>query len=67
MSDNSRAYEIRRDLLHLAVQVLSDRHRALFENEMLKGSDAQKDPVPPYTLQEILSHANALYDFVKTK
>ncbi len=67
MSDNSTAYEIRRDLLHLAVQVLTDRHRALFENEMMKGSDAAKNPVPPYTLEEVLGHANALYDFVKTK
>jgi hypothetical protein len=67
MADNSTAYEIRRDLLHLAVQVLTDRHRTLFENEMMKGQDSPKNPIAPYTLEEVLSHANALYDFVKTK
>ena len=67
MSETQKSgYEIRKELLHLAVGILSEKRRALMDNEHMK-PDGSRNAVDPYTLEEVLTYANTLYDFVKTK
>ena len=68
MSESSKSgYDIRKELLHLSVGILSDNRKTLFQNEMMKEDGSKKEPIAPYTLQEVIDQANALYEFVKTK
>ena len=67
MSDkNKSGYELRTDLLGMAIGIVSDRVGRQFDNEHLK-PDGQRKPVAPYTTEDIIAEAEKLYAFVQKK
>ncbi len=63
---NKNGYEIREDLLGMAVGILESRNSTLRENEYLK-PEGQRDNISPYTVDEVLKTAETLYQFVSKK
>tara|TARA_R110002020_G_scaffold9035_10_gene36190 strand:- start:1251 stop:1454 length:204 start_codon:yes stop_codon:yes gene_type:complete len=67
MSDSNRSgYELRTDLLGMAVGILSDQRANAIENEHLK-PDGKRLPVSAYTTEEVIAEADKLYQFVQKK
>ena len=67
MSDNNKnAYELRTDLLGMAIGIVENRLQREFENEHLK-PEGQRNPVQPYTTEEVIAEATKLYSFVQNK
>ncbi len=67
MSDNNKnAYELRTDLLGMAIGIVENRLHREFENEHLK-PEGQRKPVQPYTTEEVIAEATKLYSFVQRK
>jgi len=64
--ESKSGYELRTDLLGMAIAILESRNSRQFENEQLKSEDARK-PVEPYTTTDVLSVAEDLYDFIQKK
>ena len=63
---NKNGYEIREDLLGMAVGILESRNQTLRENEYLK-PEGQRANITPYTVEEVLDTAETLYQFVSRK
>ena len=63
---NRNGYEIREGLLGMAQGILGDKCNRAFENEMIKPED-QRNAVPSYTTEEIITEAEKLYAFVQKK
>jgi len=63
---NKSGYQLRQELLDLAVGIVSDRQNRMFENERLK-PQAGRTVVPPYTAEDIVAEAEKLYAFVQKK
>ena len=63
---NKSAYEIRTELLGMAMGIVSERVQRLCENEHLKPEGARL-PVSPFTTEEIIAEAQKLYKFIKQK
>ena len=68
MSDtkNKNGYELRADLLNMAIGILESRGRQRFNNEHLK-PEHQRIAVDPYTTENVLEEAEKLYMFVQNK
>ena len=67
MSDSKKSgYELRTDLLGMAVGILESRNNRQFDNEHLK-PEGQRLAVPAYTTEDIISEAEKLYAFVRNK
>ena len=67
MSDlNKSGYELRTDLLGMAIGILESRKARQFENEHLK-PEGQRNSVEPYTSEDIIAEAEKLYRFVQKK
>ena len=67
MSDtNKSGYELRTDLLGMAIGIVADQTGRQVENEFLK-PEGQRNSVAPYTTEEILMEAEKLYTFVQKK
>ncbi len=67
MSDNNKSgYELRTDLLGMAIGIVSERNHRVRENELLK-PEGQRDAIDPWTTEEILTEAEKLYAFVQKK
>ena len=67
MSDSNRSgYELRTDLLGMAVGILQDRQNRQFDNECLK-PEGQRNSVNPYATEDVLHVAEKLYEFVQKK
>lgn len=67
MGDNNKSgYELRTDLLGMAIGIVSERIRRQFENEHLK-PEGTRQPVEPYTTEDIITEAEKLYAFVQQK
>ena len=67
MSDSNKSgYELRTDLLGMAIGIVADKVSRQFENEHLK-PEGQRDAVPPYTTDDIIVEAEKLYTFVQKK
>ena len=67
MSDfNKSGYELRNDLLGMAIGILETRQSRQFDNEHLK-PDGQRSAVTPYTTEDIIAEAEKLYAFVQKK
>jgi len=67
MSDNNKSgYQIRTDLLGMAIGIVCDKVNRQFENEHLK-PEGQRNVVTPYTTEEIIAEAEKLYAFVEKK
>ena len=71
MSDAKRSgYAIRADLLGMAIGILESRNNRLENNEHFAAegdSNYRRQPVVPYTTDEVLDEAEKLYDFVQKK
>lgn len=67
MGDNNKSgYELRTDLLGMAIGIVSERIQRQFENEHLK-PEGTRQPVEPYTTEDIITEAEKLYAFVQQK
>ena len=67
MSDSKKSgYELRSDLLGMAVGILESRNARQFDNEHLK-PEGQRMPVNPYATEDVLVVAEKLYNFVQKK
>jgi len=64
--NNTSGYELRTDLLGMAIGIVSERIRRQFENEHLK-PEGTRQPVEPYTTEDIITEAEKLYAFVQQK
>jgi len=67
MSENRKSgYELRNDLLGMAIGILETRQSRQFDNEHLK-PEGQRNPVEPFTTEDVLVEAEKLYTFVQKK
>ena len=67
MSDkNKSGYQLRQELLGLAVGIVESKVSRQFENEHLK-PEGQRNSVAPYTTEDIIVEAEKLYAFVQKK
>ena len=65
-NSNKNGYELRTELLGMAVGILESRVNRQFENEHLK-PEGKRNAVVPYTTDDVLGEAERLYQFVKEK
>ena len=67
MSDtNKSGYELRTDLLGMAIGIVGERNQRFVENEHLK-PEGQRQAVTPYTTDDVIAEAEKLYAFVQKK
>tara|TARA_Y100001973_G_scaffold102324_1_gene167139 strand:- start:2240 stop:2443 length:204 start_codon:yes stop_codon:yes gene_type:complete len=67
MSDtNKSGYELRADLLNMAIGIVDQKVGRLFENEHLK-PEGNRSPVAPFTTEDVIAEAEKLYAFVQKK
>ena len=67
MGDTNRnGFELRTDLLGMAMGIVSERIQRLYENEHLK-PEGTRQPVNPYATEDVLVVAEKLYEFVQKK
>lgn len=66
MSENKNAYELRTDLLGMAIGIVEQRISRHFENEHLK-PEGQRQAVQPFTTEEVITEAEKLYTFIQQK
>ena len=59
-------YEVRTELLGMAIGIVSDKVNRQFDNEVMK-PEGQRNPVRPYTTEDIIIEAEKLLTFVNTK
>ena len=64
--NKTSGYELRNDLLGMAIGILESRNARQFENEHLK-PEGQRTAVDPYTTEDVLVEAEKLYRFVQKK
>ena len=60
-------YEIRTDLLGMAIGIVSDKVNRQFDNEHLKTDMSKRKPVNPYTTEDVIAEAEKLYTFIQKK
>ena len=63
---NKSGYELRSELLGMAIGILSERDNRQFDNECLK-PEGQRQAVNPYATEDVLVVAEKLYNFVQQK
>ena len=63
---NKNGYEIRENLLGMAIGILQSKNDVLRENEYLK-PEGHRDHIEPYTVDQVLEIAENLYKFVSKK
>ena len=63
---NKSGYQVRQELLGMAVGIVADKVNRQFENEHLK-PEGERTSVPPYTTEDIIVEAEKLYTFVQKK
>jgi hypothetical protein len=67
MGDSKKSgYELRSDLLGMAIGIVDQKIQRLFENEHMK-PDGQRNAVPPFTTEDVILEAEKLYAFVQKK
>jgi len=67
MSDSNKSgYELRTDLLGMAIGIVDQKTQRLFENEHLK-PEGQRHAVAPFTTEDVIAEAEKLYNFVQKK
>jgi len=59
-------YELRTDLLGMAIGILEVRNSRQFDNELQKPA-SQRNAVLPFTTDDVLVEAEKLYQFVQKK
>ena len=67
MSDSKKSgYELRTDLLGMAIGIVSEAVNRRFENEHLK-PEGPRQTVKPFTTEDVIVEAEKLYAFVQKK
>ena len=67
MGDSKKSgYELRSDLLGMAIGIVDQKVQRLFENEHLK-PEGRRCPVDPFTTEDVIVEAEKLYAFVQKK
>ena len=67
MSDSKKSgYELRSDLLGMAIGIVDQQVQRAMENEHMK-PEGQRDPVNPFTTEDVIAEAEKLYNFVQKK
>tara|TARA_A100001515_G_C4560382_1_gene206390 strand:+ start:150 stop:350 length:201 start_codon:yes stop_codon:yes gene_type:complete len=66
MSDSKSGYQLRQELLGMATGIVCDRNNRLFDNEVMK-PEGNRQPIMPYTTEEVIAEAEKLYAFVQKK
>ena len=67
MSDtNKSGYELRTDLLGMAIGIVADRMIREVDNEHFK-PEGQRTAVASYTTEDVVAEAEKLYTFVQKK
>jgi hypothetical protein len=67
---NKSGYQLRADLLGMAVGILQDRNNRQEQNEhflVANSGGYERKPIAPYVTDDVLVIAEKLYNFVKTK
>ena len=64
--ENKSGYELRTDLLGMAIGIVQERIQRQFENEHLK-PEGKRQPVSPFTTEDVIAEAEKLYSFVQQK
>ena len=70
MSDNKSGYQLRTELLGMAMGIVGERVSRLESNEhFLAENDKayQRKPIDPFTSEDIIAEAEKLYAFVQKK
>ena len=63
---NKSGYELRSDLLGMAMGICQERVSRAFDNEHMK-PEGQRQAVVPFTTEDVIAEAQKLYDFVQSK
>ena len=63
-NSNKNGYELRTDLLGMAIGILENRGQRQLQNEHFK-PEHQRSAVAPYTTEDVLEEAEKLYQFVQ--
>ena len=66
MITNKSGYELRTELLGMAIGIVSERNHRVFENEHFK-PEGQRQAVAPWTTEDVIGEAEKLYAFVQKK
>ena len=67
MGDSKKSgYELRSDLLGMAMGIVDQRVNRLFENEHMK-PQGQRNAVDPFTTEDVIAEAEKLYVFGQKK
>ena len=64
--NNKSGYQLRAELLSMAIGILESRNCRQFDNECLR-PEGQRQSVNPYATEDVLVVAEKLYDFVQKK
>ena len=70
MSENKSGYDIRTDLLGMAIGILESKNSRLETNEHFQaenGDGYKRQPIMPYVTDDVLVVAEQLYGFVQKK
>ena len=70
MADNKSGYQLRQELLGMAMGIVSERVQRLEANEhFLAENDKryQRKPINPFTSEDVIAEAEKLYAFVEKK
>ena len=63
---NKSVYELRSELLGMAIGIVDQRVQREMENEHMK-PEGTRSPVPPFTTEDVILEAEKLYAFVQKK
>ena len=63
---NKSGYELRTDLLGMAIGIVDQQVNRMFENEHMK-PEGQRNAVAPFTTEDVIAEAEKLYAFVQKK
>jgi hypothetical protein len=67
MSDSKKSgYQLRTDLLGMAMGIVDQKVNRLFENEHMK-PEGKRTMVDPFTTEDVIAEAEKLYAFVQKK
>jgi hypothetical protein len=65
-NSNKNGYELRTDLLGMAIGILENRANRQIQNEHFK-PEGQRNAIDSYTTNDVLEEAEKLYQFVQDK
>ena len=66
VGSSKSGYELRSDLLGMAIGIVDQRVNRMFENEHMK-PEGQRNAVAPFTTEDVIAEAEKLYMFVQKK